>query len=182
MTKKGRYIFVCQGCGYQAPKWMGRCPDCGEWNSFVEEALESGGDSDRVPPAMSLPVTIDSISLDPRHRIRTGIKEFDRTIGGGLVPGSLLLLGGDPGIGKSTLILQVAGGLSNLGLKSLYLSGEESPRQIKLRAERLDLHSENLFIITGTCIETLFERMKDFRPDLLIVDSIQTIYTDTLPS
>ncbi|MFC1535299.1 DNA repair protein RadA, partial [Thermodesulfobacteriota bacterium] len=112
----------------------------------------------------------------------TGIIEFDRAIGGGLVPGSLLLLGGDPGIGKSTLILQVAGRFSDQGLKSLYLSGEESPQQIKLRAGRLSIHSENLFIVTGTCIEDLFERIEGLNPDLLVVDSIQTVYTNALPS
>jgi DNA repair protein RadA/Sms len=131
---------------------------------------------------MGQPQTIDSISLDPELRFKTGIVEFDRTLGGGLVPGSMVLIGGDPGIGKSTLILQVAGRLSLEGVKSLYLSGEESPQQIKLRAERLGIHSQNLFVLSGTRIENLFERMEALQPNLLVVDSIQTVYTDALPS
>jgi len=131
---------------------------------------------------MGQPQAIDSISLDPEHRRKTGIPEFDRALGGGLVPGSLLLLGGEPGIGKSTLILQVAGRLSAQGFKSLYFSGEESPQQIKMRAERLSIHSENLFIVTGTCVEDLFKRMEGLKPDLMVIDSIQTIHTDALPS
>ena len=131
---------------------------------------------------MGYPQTIDSISLVSDHRIKTRISEFDRTLGGGLVPGSLLLLGGDPGIGKSTLVLQVAGKLSEQGLQTLYVSGEESPQQIKLRAERLSVHSENLYVVSGTCIEHIFDRMQDLNPDLLIVDSIQTTHTEALPS
>jgi len=181
MSKKNRLIFVCQGCGYQTPKWLGRCPDCGQWNSLVEEVQESGAKSS-ASSSMEQPQAIDSISLDPEHRTRTGIMEFDRALGGGLVPGSLLLLGGDPGIGKSTLILQVAGRLSGQGLKALYLSGEESPQQIKLRARRLSINSENLFVVTGTSIEQLFERIEGLNPDLLVVDSIQTIHTEALPS
>jgi DNA repair protein RadA/Sms len=160
---------------------MGRCPDCGQWNSFAEEIIgpESGPG---MADSMGSPQTVDSISIDPEQRFKTGIIEFDRSIGGGIVPGSLILLGGDPGIGKSTLIFQVAARLSGQGLKSLYLSGEESPQQIKLRADRLSIHSDGLFIVTGTCIEDLFEKIELIKPDLLIVDSIQTIYTNALPS
>ncbi|MDB9822434.1 DNA repair protein RadA [Deltaproteobacteria bacterium] len=181
MVKNNKYIFVCQSCGYQAPKWMGRCPDCGQWDSFAEETREPEKRVG-VSSAMKPPQTIEAISIDPDHRTKTGIVEFDRVLGGGLIPGSLILLGGDPGIGKSTLILQVAGGISGQGLKSLYLSGEESPQQIKLRADRLSIHSENLFVVTGTCIEDLFKEMEGLNPDLLVVDSIQTIYTSELPS
>ena len=181
MAKQNRYIFVCQNCGRQAPKWIGRCPDCGQWNTFVEDIPESGIRSG-VSSKLARPQTIDSISIDQEHRLKTRIAEFDRVLGGGLVPGSLLLLGGDPGVGKSTLILQVAGEFSNQGLKSLYFSGEESPHQIKLRAERLSIHSKNIFVIAGTCIEDLFEEINELNPSLLIVDSIQTIYTDDLPS
>jgi DNA repair protein RadA/Sms len=131
---------------------------------------------------MAQPQTIDAISLDPQLRRKTGIAEFDRTLGGGVVPGSLVLIGGDPGIGKSTLILQVAGRYSDQGLKSLYLSGEESPQQIKLRADRLSIHTENLYVLAGTCLEHLFGRLDELRPDLFVVDSIQTIYTEALPS
>lgn len=160
---------------------MGRCPDCGQWDSLVEESLETEKRS-KVYSDISPPKSLDSMSTDPEKRFKTGIREFDRTLGGGLVPGSLILLGGDPGIGKSTLILQVAGSFSEHGLKSLYLSGEESPNQIKMRAERLSVHTEMLFVVTGTCIENLFAGMGEFEPDLLIVDSIQTVYTESHPS
>jgi DNA repair protein RadA/Sms len=115
-------------------------------------------------------------------RLKTGLQEFDRTLGGGIVPGSMVLIGGDPGIGKSTLILQVVARLSRGGLRALYLSGEESPQQIKIRADRLSIHAENLFLLTGTCIEHLFERIDELQPNLLVVDSIQTVYTEALPS
>jgi DNA repair protein RadA/Sms len=131
---------------------------------------------------MGQPQPIDSISLDPELRLKTGLPEFDRTLGGGVVPGSMVLIGGDPGIGKSTLLLQVVARLSKEGLKALYLSGEESPQQIKIRAERLSIRAENLFLLTGTCIEHLFERMDELQPNLLVVDSIQTVYTEALPS
>jgi DNA repair protein RadA/Sms len=182
MKKTAKLTFVCQSCGYHAPKWMGRCPDCGQWNSLAEEISQSRG----RPKGLTIqeaPQTLDTISLDPQHRLKTGVAEFDRTLGGGLVPGSIVLIGGDPGIGKSTLVLQVAGGLTSNGeLKCLYVSGEESPQQIKLRAQRLAIHSENLYILTGTCIEELFERMDALQPHLLIVDSIQTVYSENLPS
>lgn len=182
MSRQAKYIFVCQNCGYQALKWMGRCPDCSQWNTFVEEIPEPVAERTGTSSATSLPQSIDSISIDPEPRLITGIVEFDRALGGGIVPGSLILLGGDPGIGKSTLILQAAGRLSGKGFKALYLSGEESPQQIKLRAERLSIHSDNLFILSGSCIEDLFNNVKDLKPDILIVDSIQTIYSVALPS
>jgi DNA repair protein RadA/Sms len=160
---------------------MGKCPECGQWNSFIEEISEPT-DRDRVSSNMGRPQVIDNISIDSEYRLKTGIMEFDRALGGGVIPGSIILLGGEPGIGKSTLILQVAGGISGQGLKSLYLSGEESLQQIKLRARRLSIHSENLFIVTGNCIEDLFEQVRGLNPDLLVVDSIQTIYTNALPS
>jgi DNA repair protein RadA/Sms len=131
---------------------------------------------------MGQPQSIDSISLDPEMRLKTGLQEFDRTLGGGVVPGSLVLIGGDPGIGKSTLLLQVVARLSKERLRALYLSGEESPQQIKIRAERLSIRAENLFLLTGTCIEHLFERIDELKPNLLVVDSIQTVYTEALPS
>jgi DNA repair protein RadA/Sms len=131
---------------------------------------------------MGQPQSIDSISLDPELRLKTGLQEFDRTLGGGIVPGSMVLIGGDPGIGKSTLLLQVVARLSKESLRALYLSGEESPQQIKIRAERLSIRAENLFLLTGTCIEHLFERIDELQPNLLVVDSIQTVYTETLPS
>ena len=181
MTKAPKFLFVCQSCGYQTPKWLGRCPDCGQWNSFVEEVTQRG--TKGLPSfVMGRPQPIDSISLDPEMRLQTGLQEFDRTLGGGVVPGSMVLIGGDPGIGKSTLLLQVVARLSKEGLRALYLSGEESPQQIKIRADRLSIHAENLFLLTGTCIEHLFERMDELQPNLLVVDSIQTVYTEALPS
>ena len=181
MTKQKKPIYVCQSCGYQAVKWMGRCPDCGEWNSMVEELVKSERKG-KTSSAMSQPQTIDAISLAPEMRLKTGMVEFDRTLGGGVVPGSLVLIGGDPGIGKSTLILQVLDRLSQQSCRALYLSGEESPQQIKLRAERLSVHSEDLYIMTGTCIEDFFEKLAPIKPDLVAVDSIQTVYTNDMTS
>jgi len=160
---------------------MGRCPDCGQWNSIIEELLKSDRKKSRSS-VISQPESIDAISLAPEMRLKTGIAEFDRTLGGGVVPGSLVLIGGDPGIGKSTLILQVLDSLSQKGCCALYLSGEESAQQIKLRAERLSVNSGTLFVLTGTCIEELFEKLNPLKPDLVAVDSIQTIYTDDIAS
>lgn len=181
MPKASKIVFTCQSCGHQAPKWLGRCPDCGAWNSLVEEIASSGT---KKPAAFDMgdPQTLDAICLDPEMRLKSGIAEFDRTLGGGLVPGSLVLIGGDPGIGKSTLLLQAVASLSGRGLKALYLSGEESPQQLKLRAERLAIHSEGLYVLAGTCIENLFEKIGTLKPALLVIDSIQTVYTDALPS
>jgi len=180
MAKRPKSIYVCQSCGYQTLKWMGRCPDCSQWNSMVEEAakppMRKGGSS------MDRPKAIDAVSLAPEMRLMTDISEFDRTLGGGVVPGSLVLIGGDPGIGKSTLILQALEGLANTGYRALYLSGEESSQQIKLRAQRLSVHSDNLYVITGTCIDDLFERLEQLKPHVVAVDSIQAMYTDNIAS
>jgi DNA repair protein RadA/Sms len=181
MSKINKVIYVCQSCGYQTPKWLGRCPDCGQWNSLVEE-LSVARTKKPAGYDVDEPQAIDAISLNPELRLKSGIAEFDRTLGGGVVPGSLVLIGGDPGIGKSTLLLQVVARLSREGLKVLYLSGEESPQQIKLRAERLAIHSENLYVLTGTCIENVFEKTEVVKPCLLVIDSIQTVYTDASPS
>ncbi|MEW6666203.1 MAG: DNA repair protein RadA [Thermodesulfobacteriota bacterium] len=181
MPKPSKSFFVCQSCGFQSPKWLGRCPDCGQWNALVEEApasIATGG----LRASMGEPQTIESFSLDPQVRVKTGMAELDRTLGGGLVPGSLVLVGGEPGIGKSTLVLQAAERLCRAGLKCLYLSGEESPQQIKLRAERLSIQAGDLYVLTGTCAEDLFERLEVLRPNLLVVDSIQTLYTQGLTS
>jgi len=181
MTKPPKTIFVCQSCGYQAPKWLGRCPDCSSWNSFAEERPIAK--RTRNPELFfEQPQALQEISLDPQIRIKTGILEFDRILGGGIVPGSLVLIGGDPGIGKSTLVLQVAARFAQQGLKALYFSGEESALQLKLRAERLEIQSDQLYVLCGTCLEHLLEKLESLSPRLLIVDSIQTIYTETLPS
>ena len=181
MAQKNKTIFVCQSCGYQALKWLGRCPDCGQWNGMVEESQKPAQKNSRSS-SMSKPETIDAISLAPEMRLATGLTEFDRTLGGGVVPGSLVLIGGDPGIGKSTLILQVLDRLAQNGCRALYLSGEESAQQIKLRAERLSVDSDSLYVMTGTCIEDFFEKIDVLKPELVAVDSIQTFYTDAITS
>lgn len=181
MGKQPRSIFVCQHCGYQTSKWMGRCPECGEWSSIVEESREPPKTTGRRS-STGTPKRIDAISLSPEMRLTTGISEFDRTLGGGLVPGSLVLIGGDPGIGKSTLLLQVLERFSNKGLRALYLSGEESPQQIKLRADRLAVSSDRLFVMTGTCLEDILENLNTLKPEVVVVDSIQTVYTEALSS
>jgi DNA repair protein RadA/Sms len=180
MSKQNRSLYVCQNCGYQAAKWMGRCPECAQWGSLVEEAVGPERKAERAS-TMS-PQAIDAIVLSPEMRLKSGLSEFDRTLGGGVVPGSVVLIGGDPGIGKSTLILQVLDTLARQGCRALYLSGEESPLQIKLRAERLSVHSSNLYVMTGTCIEDLFEKQEALKAGVLVVDSIQTVFTETLHS
>lgn len=181
MAKPLKSIYICQNCGYQDIKWMGRCPDCGQWNTIIEEAPRPEKRNHGLS-SMSSPQTIDTISLSPEMRLKTGISEFDRTLGGGIVPGSVVLIGGDPGIGKSTLILQVLEKIAGKGHRAAYLSGEESPQQIKLRAERLSVHSDSLYVVTGTCIEDFFEKLDTLKPDLVAVDSIQTFYTNIIPS
>jgi DNA repair protein RadA/Sms len=160
---------------------MGKCPNCGQWGSLVEEIMEMQSKK-RGLFVMSEPQSIESISLASEIMLKTGLKEFDRTLGGGVVPGSMVLIGGDPGIGKSTLILQILNRLCHQGSPALYLSGEESPQQIKLRAERLSVNADSLYVIAGTCIEDVFEKMDTLRPDVLAVDSIQTVYTEDLAS
>ncbi|MFO8088441.1 MAG: DNA repair protein RadA [Desulfatiglandaceae bacterium] len=181
MPKQHLNLFVCQDCGYRSVKWLGRCPDCGSWNSLVEEtAVERvpGNPSRRTTPAK----TIEEIDSAPEPRLASGLSEFDRTLGGGLVPGSVVLIGGDPGIGKSTLVLQVLDRLATKGRRVLYLSGEESPQQIKLRAERLSVKSPDLFILSATCVEEIIDEIKRLSPKIIAVDSIQTIYTSDLSS
>ena len=180
---KQKTIFVCQNCGYKAPKWLGRCPDCNAWNSFVEELAEIGHrDTERRQSALDKPQRIDTVTTDTEARHKTGLREFDRTLGGGVVPGSLVLIGGDPGIGKSTLILQIAQRLAQHRLKTLYISGEESVQQIKMRANRLSANSPELYLLTGTCLEDVIERLEDLAPRLVVIDSIQTIFTESLSS
>ncbi|MFQ5851045.1 MAG: DNA repair protein RadA [Candidatus Binatia bacterium] len=179
-----RITYICQSCGYQSPKWLGRCPDCNQWNSLVEERIESPL---RLRGELTLgtqedPSPIQEISTGEEGRALSGIAEFDRVLGGGLVKGSVILIGGDPGIGKSTLLLQALDGLSQSGLICLYVSGEESQRQIKMRGERLGITSPNLHILSETCLERIVEQTKKLKPAALVVDSIQTIFTSSLPS
>jgi len=183
MAARGRSIFVCQSCGYQAAKWLGRCPDCGAWNSLAEEAVPSGPVADAaLPPRRSAPQSLLKLKAPKEVRQASGLTEFDRTLGGSVVQGSVVLLGGDPGIGKSTLILQVLDRLCGPDRQGLYLSGEESEAQLKLRADRLGLTSPGLLVATETCLENVLKLLEELQPAFLAVDSIQTIYTATLPA
>ncbi len=182
---KVKKAYFCKSCGFEAPKWLGRCPSCGEWNSFTEEiiARESGsspaGSLAGTLPA-SRPERIGDIRKSEVKRIDVGNSEMNRVLGGGLVPGSLILLGGEPGIGKSTLSLQIA--LAANGLKTLYVSGEESSEQIKMRADRIGIGNEECLIYTETLLENIVTQIREQQPDLVVIDSIQTIYTELIDS
>ena len=182
-TAKVKTAYFCSSCGHEAAKWMGRCPGCGEWNTFTQEVIKK--EAARGPRtsvrATSLPPTpISSVKEERYDRIQLGCGELNRVLGGGLVKGSLVLLGGEPGIGKSTLSLQIA--LAKGELKTLYISGEESPEQIKMRAQRIGIHNQECYVYAETLFENIVAQMDHIKPDLVIVDSIQTIYTDTLDS
>jgi DNA repair protein RadA/Sms len=182
-VRPGKTVFICQSCGFQAPKWLGRCPDCGAWSSLAEEAAPSGPVPDsQLPPRCGQPQSLLKMQTPPEVRLPSGLAEFDRTLGGSVVHGSVVLLGGDPGIGKSTLMLQVLDRLCLQGRTSLYISGEESAAQLKLRANRLELGSENLLVATETCLENILKIVEEVRPAYLALDSVQTLYTATLPA
>ncbi|MDH3883673.1 MAG: DNA repair protein RadA [Desulfobacterales bacterium] len=185
MKKSAKTIYSCQTCGYQTPKWMGKCPDCGTWDSIVEERAAAGSflnGGRALTKAQTAPVAIDSIELEKESRLLTDIREFDRVLGGGLVPGTLVLIGGDPGIGKSTLMLQVLYGLANQGHKVLYISGEESNRQIRLRSQRLDTISSELMVVSEVEIEPILAMIQSVQPRVVVIDSIQTMYNAELAS
>ena len=185
MKKSTKIIYCCQTCGYQTPKWMGKCPDCGTWDSIVEErsAGRSFRDAHRSRVnQQSTPVAIDSIELETDNRLLTDIREFDRVLGGGLVPGTLVLIGGDPGIGKSTLMLQALYGLANQGHKVLYVSGEESNQQIRLRSQRLDTVASKLMVVSEVEIDAILTMIQADPPQVLVIDSIQTMYNAELTS
>ena len=180
---KTRTIFICQECGHQVSKWLGKCPECNSWNSFSEERqLQPLYSKSRNNFESSAPLTITEVQPVQENRMMTGIGEFDRVLGGGMVKGSLILIGGEPGIGKSTLTLQSMGYVSKQGKKVLYVSGEESDSQIKLRAERLDALSENLLICSEICVEGIIQWIEKIRPEVLVLDSVQTFYTEDLQS
>ena len=180
---KTRTIFICQECGHQVSKWLGKCPECNSWNSFSEERqLQPSSSKSRNNFESSAPLTITEVQPVQENRMMTGIGEFDRVLGGGMVKGSLILFGGEPGIGKSTLTLQSMGYVSKQGKKVLYVSGEESGSQIKLRAERLDALSENLLICSEICVEGIIQWIEKIRPEVLVLDSVQTFYTEDLQS
>jgi DNA repair protein RadA/Sms len=185
VKKSTKIIYCCQTCGYQTPKWMGKCPDCGTWDSIVEErsAARSFRDAHRsLKNQQSTPVAIDSIELETENRLLTDIREFDRVLGGGLVPGTLVLIGGDPGIGKSTLMLQALYGLANQGHKVLYVSGEESNQQIRLRSQRLDTVASQLMVVSEVEIDAILGMVQAAPPQVLVIDSIQTMYNAELTS
>ena len=173
--------YVCRECGYDAPKWLGKCPSCGAWNAFDELVVAKKGSSvaaavtsSAVPKAK--PQRVRDIEVGTTKRMDVGQSEVNRVLGGGLVPGSVILVGGEPGIGKSTLALQLA--LAENGLRTLYVSGEESAEQIKMRAERLGIHNEECVIYTETLLENIVAQCEAMKPDMVVIDSIQTIYTD----
>ncbi|WP_334329048.1 DNA repair protein RadA [Companilactobacillus sp. HBUAS59699] len=176
---KSKSKFVCQNCGYVSPKYLGRCPNCGAWNQMVEEIEHAESSkatpSRRTSDLVTKPVKINDVSFEREPRVKTDLSELNRVLGGGIVPGSLILIGGDPGIGKSTLLTQVAGQLQSVGGKVLYVSGEESASQIKMRADRLGVHGDDLYIYPQTDMSYIRETINDMNPDYLIIDSIQTM-------
>jgi len=179
---KTKSVYVCQSCGTHAAKWIGRCAACGEWNTYVEEIISSGP-SQRPQSAQgftSRPKKLSEISKEEIRRIQTGNDEFDRVLGGGIVPGSIILIGGEPGIGKSTLVLQLA--LILQDIKTLYISGEESQQQLKMRAERLGDENDDLYFISENSLETNLKHLDEVDPRLVIVDSIQTLVTEKAES
>jgi DNA repair protein RadA/Sms len=181
---KIKTFFQCQSCGYISPKWLGKCPDCGTWNSLVEEKKEpvSRHSSLVTHLGRSEPQPLSSVTSGYEQRTSTGIKELDRVLGGGVVAGSVVLIGGDPGIGKSTLLLQALSGLAKKYGNVLYVSGEESPEQIKMRAERLSINSEGIILLSETSLEAIVNTVSKLVPKAIVVDSIQTIYTEELVS
>ncbi len=189
MAKASATVYVCQNCGRQSPKWLGKCPDCGEWNSLVEERARPAAGAAKGMAARGgfrlrevKPVRFGEIESQDDARVSSGVTEFDRVLGGGIVPGSLILIGGDPGIGKSTLLLQVADRLSRQNERVLYVSGEESERQIKMRGERLGVEAENLYLLPETNLENILDEIERNEPGAIIVDSIQTVFSSKIES
>lgn len=178
--------YVCQECGYENSKWLGKCPECSKWNTFVEEIEEKTSKSNKevfvIDKSSSRPLNINSIETIKEQRFSTCINELDRVLGGGVVKGSLVLVGGDPGIGKSTLLIQVSSNVANSGKKVLYISGEESASQIKMRAQRLGIKSDNLYIFAENNLSIIEAHLESVNPDLIILDSIQTVFSPEITS
>jgi len=177
---KSKTIFVCQSCGFHSPKWLGRCPSCGEWNTLIEEVEEPAPAEYSFPP--SEPVLYQEIKEAKRERIKAGIEELNPVLGGGVVPGSLILIGGEPGIGKSTLLLQVSRDFVAQGEKVLYVSGEESLEQIKIRGDRLGIKDGNLYLLAETNLERVISQAEKLSPQIFVLDSVQTIFSSKLSS
>lgn len=182
---KARTLFVCQDCGNESPKWLGRCPACGAWNTMVEEIQTAPAGRPGLSPGLSStdgPVRISAVQVEDAPRLQTGYAELDRVLGGGIVPGSFVLVGGDPGIGKSTILLQLAATVAGAHGTVLYVTGEESARQVRLRADRLATLHDRLFVVSETNLETIEQHVQKLEPVLLVVDSIQTVYRPDLSS
>ena len=177
--------WVCQNCGYETAKYLGKCPDCGKWSTFVEEIFDASAPALETVRAVmndTKPCLINEIEIDNTIRFSTGIEEFDRVLGGGLVQGSIILLAGDPGIGKSTILLQTGKYICKDDRKALYVSAEESASQVKLRAKRLGVESESLYVYSQTNFEAIKNQIEEIKPDVLIIDSIQAVYSNTVTS
>ncbi len=179
---KVKTLYTCQACARTSYKWLGRCPDCGAWDSFLEERAVHGRKKTHAGSPASRPVPLSTLDTSEDERIRTDIRELDRVLGGGVVPGATVLIGGDPGIGKSTLMLQAMGKFAASGHCVLYVSGEESPRQIRLRAERLGAVSEELIVFAETSVERIIEEAARIKPDVLVIDSVQTMQSAEIGS
>lgn len=188
MAKKSKNVFICQNCGTNYAKWVGKCSACNEWNTVVEETVQEGGQdlgswktgSESKKQVANKPQPIKEINYEDEERIYTSDEELNRVLGGGIVPGSIVLIGGEPGIGKSTLMLQIATSLDPM--KILYVSGEESAQQIKMRAERLESKAEQCFILTETVTQHIFKQIEKLKPKMLVIDSIQTLTSQHLES
>lgn len=180
---KTKTIFVCNSCGYESPKWLGKCPACNSWNTFYEEKLQittTAGTNVKLKETAK-PMNLNQVEGKEAVRTKTGVEELDRVLGGGIVKGSLVLLGGEPGIGKSTLILQICDKLATDG-KVLYVSGEESAEQVKLRADRLNISNENIMFLGETDIDAIEAEILSMNPKLVVIDSIQTMFSNEITS
>ena len=182
MAKAKKSVYFCQNCGHEESKWLGQCPMCKEWNTFAEEKVVSLKGQKSSGEKQVQAVTLSSVTTDEDERMKTELVELDRVLGGGIVPGSLVLVGGDPGIGKSTLLLQVCQKLSAMNKKVLYISGEESLKQIKLRANRMGEFSENLYLLCETSLNLIQTAIEREKPDVVVIDSIQTMYNEEIGS
>ena len=189
MAKSRKSVFVCQDCGYESPKWLGRCPGCGAWNTMVEEVVappaagngRQGGISLGLSDAQK-PRPIGEVEIEDLPRYTTGSGELDRVLGGGVIPGSVILLVGDPGVGKSSITLRICADIARRGKKVLYVTGEESPRQVRMRADRLHALAPELYVVSETNLETISAHIQNVKPEFLVVDSIQTIFRPDITS
>ena len=184
MPKKKKTVYVCQECGYDAPRWLGKCPGCGAWNTMAEEVLpteRTQGLRTGLSDA-SKPQPIASVQVEDLPRFQTGSQELDRVLGGGVIPGSMVLIVGDPGVGKSSLTLRVCANVARMGKPVLYVTGEESTRQVRMRADRLEALAENLLVVSETNLETIEAHVKNTKPELLVIDSIQTVFRPEVES